>query len=177
MADSSEIEYYSSTSHQQHHYFTPTSSHFATPSSSHHTSRNTTPRRSRVTAPTTPFASDNDMSWQGRISWQFEPTGWHDSSNLSAALSPWTPTTTPESRIFRRSANDFYLSQTKGFQGRTSPYNEYSGYGGVPAGRLELQSYVARDGESSFFGKSYISGEYSRHMGFQKVEMAVVLWL
>jgi ATP-binding cassette subfamily B (MDR/TAP) protein 1 len=117
------------------------------------------------------------MSWQGRISWQFEPTGWHDSSNLSAALSPWTPTTTPESRIFRRSANDFYLSQTKGFQGRTSPYNEYSGYGGVPAGRLELQSYVARDGESSFFGKSYISGEYSRHMGFQKVEMAVVLWL
>lgn len=64
-----------------------------------------------------------------------------------------------ESRIFRRSANDYYHSRSKGFRDFRSPYHDYSGYGAVSAGRLELQSYVARDGESPFFGNSFISGE------------------
>nr|POE49826.1 abc transporter b family member 1 [Quercus suber] len=87
-----------------------------------------TPRRTRNRPPATPFASDNDMSWQ-------------------------------ESRIFRRSANDYYHSRSKGFRDFRSPYHDYSGYGAVSAGRLELQSYVARDGESPFYGNSFISGE------------------
>ena len=64
-----------------------------------------------------------------------------------------------ESRIFRRSANDYYHSRSKGFRDFRSPYHDYSGYGAVSTGRLELQSYVARDGESTFFGNSFISGE------------------
>ncbi|KAK7838130.1 abc transporter b family member 1 [Quercus suber] len=92
MADSSfEMEFYSPSSHQNHLHLTPTSSHFGTSSSpDHHRSHTPTPRRTRNRPPATPFASDNDMSWQGR---------------------------------------------------------------------LELRSYVARDGESPFYGNSFISGE------------------
>nr|POF25661.1 abc transporter b family member 19 [Quercus suber] len=99
MADSSfEMEFYSPSSHQNHLHLTPTSSHFGTSSSpDHHRSHTPTPRRTRNRPPATPFASDNDMSWQG--------------------------------------------------------------YGAVSAGRLELRSYVARDGESPFYGNSFISGE------------------
>lgn len=113
------------------------------------------------------------MSWQSELSWHFEPTGWRD-SNLSAALTPWTATTPPErSTIFHRSANDYYLSRTTGFGSLASPIYDFSGYSAVPAGRLELQSFVARDNESSFSGKSYIhSGEYSSNVphGFSKLE-------
>ncbi|KAL4625266.1 hypothetical protein ACB092_05G013200 [Castanea dentata] len=148
MADSSfEMEFYSPSSQQNHLHHTPTSSHFGTSSSSHHR------------PPATPFASDNDMSWQGELSWQFEPTSCHARSNLSAALNPWTPMPPSESRIFRRSANDYYHSRSKGFRDFRSPYHDYAGYGAVSAGRLELQSYVARDSESPFFGNSFISGE------------------
>ena len=150
MADSSfEMEFYSPSSHQNHLHLTPTSSHFGTSSSSHHRSHTPTPRRTQNRPPATPFASDNDMSWQGELSWQFEPTSWHASSNLSAALNPWTPMPPSESRIFRRSANDYSHSRSKGFRDFRSPYHDYSGYGAVSAGRLVLQSYVARGGTGS----------------------------
>ena len=147
MADSSfEMEFYSPSSLQNHLHLT---SHFGTSSSSHHKSDTPTPRRTRNRPPATPFASDNDMSWQGELSWQFEPTSWHASSNLSAALNPWTPMPPSESRILRRSANDYYHSRSKGFRDFRSPYHDYSGYGAVSAGRLVLQSYVARGGTGS----------------------------
>ncbi|XP_052180943.1 LOW QUALITY PROTEIN: ABC transporter B family member 19-like [Diospyros lotus] len=113
--------------------------------------------------PSTPFFSDDDKSWHGELSWQFEPTGWRENRNLGAALSPWTATATPSSspgsRVFRRTANQYFLSRTYG-----GSHQEHSGYGEVPSGRLELQSRVAGgDGESSFFGRSYKSGEYGKH--------------
>ncbi|KAI3786221.1 hypothetical protein L1987_45356 [Smallanthus sonchifolius] len=78
-------------------------------SSSHASSR-----RTRV-PPTTPFTSDTDQSWQAEISWRFEPTGFHG-SNLGAALTPWAEpnpsvAVTPDNRVFRRTANDYYLSR------------------------------------------------------------------
>lgn len=160
MAHSSfEIDY----SLSRRHNLAPASS----PSTSHHMSRHyPTPRRNRNPFPPTPFASDNDTSWQSEVSWHFEPTGWRD-SNLSAALTPWTANTRPErSPIFHRSANDYYLSRKTGFR---SPINDFSGFSHVQAaGRLELQSYVARDNES-FIN----SGEYSsiNPHGFSKLEV------
>ncbi|KAI3727375.1 hypothetical protein L1987_67189 [Smallanthus sonchifolius] len=97
-------------------------------SSSHASSR-----RTRV-PPTTPFTSDTDQSWQAEISWRFEPTGFHG-SNLSAALTPWASVAvTPDSRVFRQTANDYYLS-------RGNFTDEQSSH--VSLGRIELQSYVA----------------------------------
>ncbi|TQE09714.1 hypothetical protein C1H46_004671 [Malus baccata] len=104
--------------------------------------QNRTPgsRRSRhTTTPTTPFAADNDMSWQGEISWQFEPRGWSDTRHLGSALSPWaTTSTTSEAHIVRGSANHYYLSRTS-----RSTANNNPNYNSVLDGRLELQSYVA----------------------------------
>ncbi|GMP35172.1 hypothetical protein CsSME_00007730 [Camellia sinensis var. sinensis] len=137
MADSFEMIDYSSSSqghrnrnryrHRHRHpttNSTSTSNRFGhlqsesfTASSSYNFSPYPTPSRPprNPTTPATPFASDDDRSWQGELSWQFEPTGWRHNRNLNlgAALSPWaaaTTTTTPSSRIFRRSANDYYLS-------------------------------------------------------------------
>ncbi|KAF5733481.1 ABC transporter B family member 19-like [Tripterygium wilfordii] len=101
--------------------------------------------------PTTPFATDSDISWQSEVSWQFEPTGWQESSrNLGVVFSPWAATTPSSRRVFRRTANDYYLAGTSsGFRSYANPYYEYSSNIGVPAGRLELQSFVAGYGESS----------------------------
>ncbi|OVA08306.1 ABC transporter [Macleaya cordata] len=153
-----------------------------TPASSRHQSTSFTPIGSRTPSrysrfrhhpsPATPIISghndihNNDTSWQEEVSWQFNPTnGWRDNHNLlGAALSPapWpTATTTPStpsdgSRIFRRSANDYYLSHlSRGYRSYTNP--EYSSGYGTPssAGRLELQSYVAKDNLSKSFVQSY----------------------
>lgn len=165
-ADSSfELENYISGHHSRRPSPVGGSPHYGsqsfTPVSSAHS------RRSRHTTPTTPFASDNDRSWQGEISWQFEPTGWNDTHNLGSALSPWANSSMSSRQAHRahRSANYYYLSRTTtGF--RTSAnqyYNDYSSYGAVTDGRLELKSYVARDNESSIFGKSsYNYGEQSK---------------
>ncbi|KAJ9691870.1 hypothetical protein PVL29_011131 [Vitis rotundifolia] len=132
-------------------------------------SQNYYPRRLRHhPSPASPFSTDNDLSWQGELSWQFEPSGWQDNRNLGAVLSPWIATPSSDRhQLVRRSANDYYLSHTYGgFQSFTNPYYEYSGYGSVPSRRLELQSYVAGDQGSSFFRRHYTSGEYSRSHGF-----------
>ncbi|XP_062087878.1 ABC transporter B family member 19-like [Humulus lupulus] len=140
---------------------TPVNSHYAASSSfttqfsSQYYPSGAPGRRSRhpTPVPTTPFASDNDVSWQGEVSWQFEPTGWHESHNLGSVLSPWTAAATPsESNRVRRSANDYYLSRTNGgFRTSTNSHFEYSGFHG---GRIELQSFVGRDhNTSSFFGR------------------------
>ncbi|KAK1434257.1 hypothetical protein QVD17_11177 [Tagetes erecta] len=95
--------------------------------------------------PTTPFTSDDtDQSWQAELSWRVEPTDNHG-SNLSAALTPWASVMTPNSRVFRRSANDFYLSRTN------CNNNQYSyDYSHVSLGRIELQSYVASKATNTY---------------------------
>ncbi|KAJ9559761.1 hypothetical protein OSB04_004921 [Centaurea solstitialis] len=145
-----------------------------------------TSHRTRYTRvpPTTPFASDNDRSWQAEISWQFEPTGLQDDGRtmLGAALSPWTspraspsPAPTPGSRVFRQSANDYYLSRTSNsdlhFRNFTNPYYEYSSV--LSPGRIELQSYVAEEtrrinhqrDDSSFIGGYIKSPTFARMDG------------
>ncbi|XWS12191.1 hypothetical protein CRYUN_Cryun37aG0068800 [Craigia yunnanensis] len=156
MADSSfEIDYSSSLNYHHQRHNTPASRYASssfTPLNSARVSR-TTPRRLRHRTPATPFATDDDMSWQSEVSWQFEPSGWHDSRNLGAALSPWAASSTSSlnSQAFRRrSASEYYLSRTSGgFRSFANPYYELSGYGAVSSGRLELQSYIARDKDSS----------------------------
>ncbi|KAK0596317.1 hypothetical protein LWI29_014603 [Acer saccharum] len=153
MADSSFDNSFSHTynHHHQQHHTTPVvtpyyvSSRASSPLSSRRMSSSSTPRRLRHhPAPATPFATDYDTSWQGEVSWQFEPSGWRDSRNLGAALSPWAAaTTTPNSNAFRRSANDYYQSRTY-------------------ARRLELQSYVARDDESFLQSKEHNLGDQRR---------------
>ncbi|KAM7471891.1 hypothetical protein LguiA_010074 [Lonicera macranthoides] len=173
---------------QRRRHPTPNTSHQQSPAFSYSTSTthqfsqypSTTPRRSRN--PTTPFAADYDTSWQTEVSWQFAPTGWRDTRNhLGAALSPWAPTTpspTGNRYIFRRTANDYYLSKTT--TGNFSSFaNNSRYYGALPSGRLELQSYVAsaRDnihtntnntsrGSTNY---SYTSRESSRSPNFLKL--------
>lgn len=164
MAESSyEMDY--SSRHRPRH-TTPVRSHIPSSamssfSSSYNFSHLSTRRRSRHVVPTTPFASDNDTSWQGELSWQFESTGWRDGRNLGAALSPWTASPTSQSsRIFQQSANEYYLSRTSNaFQNFSNSNYEHSGYGTVPSGRFELQSYIARDPgiSSSFVGMTSTS--------------------
>ncbi|XP_022642083.1 ABC transporter B family member 19 [Vigna radiata var. radiata] len=153
MDDSFSFDGDSFSSHQRRHYPTPASYHSVSgsfiPSSFHSdaTSTTRTARRNRV--PTTPFASDDDHSWQEEVSWKFEATGWHHySTNYGSLLTPWaTSPPSDHSRVFRRSANDFYLSRTSGFRGIASSSSyEHSGYG-----RVELKSYVARDNDQSYF--------------------------
>lgn len=142
----------SSTFHNgQRHHTTPITSRSSTPFSSRYNPRRT--RRLRHQIPSTPFsATHDDSQWQSEISWQFEPTGWNHDSNLGAALSPWTaaPSYSPldRSHVFQRSANDYYNS------GRSNNRRAQSG-----GGRLQLQSYVARDHQhevSSIFSTSSI---------------------
>lgn len=92
------------------------------------------------------------MSWQSEVSWQFEPSGnWHEGRNLGAALSPWAVSSVSSSTSRRRSASEYYLSRTSGAN------RSYGNYGAVPCssgtGRLELQSYIARDNNDH--SKSY----------------------
>ncbi|CAI9753706.1 unnamed protein product [Fraxinus pennsylvanica] len=169
--DRHSFEIENSSSHRRHNP-TPAKSQYLftsfSSSSSYQFSQYQTSRRRRSPTPSTPFASDYDRSWQGELLWQFEPTGWQENRNLGAALSPFTSSAaTPastSSRIFRRSANDYYLSRTNGgFHIISNPYydNSHSGYHPVPSGRLELQSYVAGDNENSIFRTSYTSGEHA----------------
>jgi len=148
MADSFSFEGDSFSSHQRRHYPTPVSSGSFIPSSFHSDATSTTRRARRNRVPATPFASDDDHSWKEEVSWKVEATGWHHySTNFGSLLSPW-PASSPSdrSRIFRRSANDFYLSRTSRFKGLPSSSYEHSGYG-----RVELKSYVARDNDHSYF--------------------------
>ncbi|XP_050231366.1 ABC transporter B family member 19-like [Mercurialis annua] len=144
MADSSfEID-----NRQNRHTTTPTSLYHASPSTTHFsftdTSHSFISRRPRSgpPPPTTPFATDDDRSWQGELSWQFQPTGWQDNRNLGAVFSPWTPSAPSSNfRVFKRSANDYYHG---GFRSYVNPQYDTS-YSAVPSsGRLELQSHVAR---------------------------------
>ncbi|RZC85361.1 hypothetical protein C5167_041542 [Papaver somniferum] len=147
--------------------------HYTTPADSRQQSISTTPvgsrsrthsRRSsrfgRHPSPASTYISaPNDTSWQDEVSWHFNPTnGWRDDNNVLGAVfspAPWsnTGTNTPfeGSRVFRRSANDFYLSH----RGYTNP--AYSATYNTPSSssRLELKSYVARDNISSSFVQSY----------------------
>ncbi|MED6211658.1 hypothetical protein PIB30_075886 [Stylosanthes scabra] len=171
MADASfesETEYYT-PNHQKRYYPTPMSHHDVfgtessfTMSSSQTQSKATSSRRTRPNRiPATPFASDDDQSWQGEVSWKFEARGWHEySASMGSVLNPW-PADSPfeHSRVFRRSANDYFLSQTSRFKGQSDStyHNEHSDYG-----RVELQSYIARDSdhfESRSFSKRKVMKE------------------
>ncbi|EEF33196.1 ABC transporter B family member 19 [Ricinus communis] len=145
--------YHHHHSRQRRHSTTPTSLYYASPSITHFTSTDTsrsftTSRRIRrpLPPPSTPFAADDDRSWQSEVSWQFESSGWQDNRYLGAVFSPWAATVPSSNiRVFRRSANDYYLSHTRSF---INPHYDhyYSSYSAVPSsGRLELQSHVARD--------------------------------
>lgn len=138
----------------------------------------TSRRTSYKQPPSTPFASDNDRSWQAEISWQFEPTGWKDSRDgvLGAALSPWTgtprapsPVNTPGSRMFRQSAKDYYASGVSGgdlnFRNFTNPYYEYSNV--LSPGRIELQSHEAdhQPPQSTSFISGYMKSPTFARMG------------
>ncbi|KAF9606925.1 hypothetical protein IFM89_030223 [Coptis chinensis] len=98
-------------------------------------------------SPITPFGGNDDMSWQGEISWTFEPMGWRDGRNdLGAALCPWAASSTPlgSRQVFRHSANDYNLSHTSnGYNSYDNPSSETSFFGGATSGgRIELQSFV-----------------------------------
>lgn len=126
------------------------------------------PGRRAYPTPASPFATDDDKSWKGELSWQFEPSGWQENRDFGSAFSPWATTSvaSTRSRIFRRSANDYYLSHTNGaFQSYGNSYQDFSrsGYDLVPTGRLELQSYVARGNHGGAFSeRSYASHEHTR---------------
>ncbi|KAJ4717733.1 ABC transporter B family-like protein [Melia azedarach] len=178
MESSFEIDYSSSRTYRRRHHTTPISSgyvsHSSTPLNSRYlSSRNTTPRRIRHHAPSTPFATDDDMSWQGEVSWQFEPSGWRDNQNLGAALSPWavTSTASSNSNMFRRSANDFYHSNTSGgFRSFANPYYDFSSYNAVPSGRLELHSFVSSDNNAFLHSKEHKMGGHSKfHQGISSL--------
>ncbi|CAL1376317.1 unnamed protein product [Linum trigynum] len=99
-------------------------------------------RRRRHPPPNTAFAADGDVSWQGEVSWQYQPTGYmNDSRSFGAILSPWAGATPAAHRAMRRSAQDFYLSRTRGGPGN-GPTSSYYDRSGISAsGRLPLQSY------------------------------------
>ncbi|CAN4089141.1 unnamed protein product [Withania somnifera] len=158
---------FSSTTTRQRRHTTPVMSQQPSTSFSMLVSSSYNFSRAHYPTPASPFASDNDRSWQGELSWQFDPTGWLDNRNLSAALSPWTATdasfssTANGSRIFRRSANDYDLSRrTDGFHNFINPSydNSYSGF--QPSGRLEVQSSDSRANENFYTSRNHVSGEY-----------------
>ena len=124
------------------------------------------PRRLIHPSPASPFATDNDLSWQGELSWQFEPSGWQNNRNLGSLLSPWVATSsTDRHQLVQRSANDYFLSHGNGgFQSFTNPYYENSR-------RIELQSFVDADHGNSFLGRHphYTSGEDSKSHRFQNL--------
>ncbi|XP_058745461.1 ABC transporter B family member 19-like [Vicia villosa] len=160
MADSSfEID-----TNQRRHYPTPVSYQSVSGSSSfiHSTSRShATPRTRRTRRnkiPSTPFASDDDRSWQSEVSWKFEPTGLREhSTNFGSVLSPWPTNSASDcSRVFRQSANDYYLARIGGFRGHTNSTNEHSSYG-----RVELRSHVAKDNNDHSY--------FDQYSGFSKL--------
>lgn len=160
MADSS----FELDTNQRRHYPTPVSYQSVSGSSSfiHSTSRShATPRTRRTRRnkiPSTPFASDDDRSWQSEVSWKFEPTGLREhSTNFGSVLSPWpTNSASDRSRVFRQSANDYYHARIGGFRGNTNSTNEHSSYG-----RVELRSHVARDNNDHSY--------FDQYSGFSKL--------
>lgn len=163
----------SAASGNRRHYPTPASStdvsiSFSQIDSSTVSRKSTSKRRPRNPYPATPFATDEDKSWQGELSWQFQPTGWRDSRNLGVALSPWAASIAPssfsDSRVFRRTAKDYYLSPTRRVRRNfPSPFTDGSHSGYIPTGRVELQSFVGGETEHSLFvGDRYIPGETSK---------------
>lgn len=175
MESSFEIDHSSSHTYHPQHHTTPISSHCGSSSPSpfnsrYLSSRNPTPRRVRRRAPATPFATDDDTSWQGDVSWQFEPSGWRDNRNLGAALSPWALSTPSNINVFRRSAKDFYLSRTSGFRSFANPYYDHPSCSGVPSERLELHSYAARDNDSFLRSKENNLGDHRMsHQGIYRL--------
>lgn len=155
MAESSFDSSFSNAYNLQHHntpVFSPYVSprHLSSSLTSHGMSSSRPPTARRRghyrPAPAAPFATDDDMSWQSEVSWQIEPTGWRDNGSLGAALSPWTDSTSTSSRVLRRSANDYYQSQTYGgYRSYANPHYDSSSYSAAHIGRLELQSYVFKD--------------------------------
>ncbi|KAK4269041.1 hypothetical protein QN277_022248 [Acacia crassicarpa] len=150
-----ETDYNSSSQHY------PTRRHPTTPVSSRNTSRSFKAASSSRGShnhglgrwnrtPSIPITSDDDRSWQTEVSWQFEPTGGREysSRNLGSIFIPWasSPAQSDRSRVFRRSAKDYYLSRTRGFSRgnrfAANSHSEASGYV-IPSGRVELQSFVA----------------------------------
>ncbi|KAJ0595088.1 ABC transporter B family member 19 [Helianthus annuus] len=132
--------------------------------------------RYKPVPPTTPFASDNDRSWQAEISWQAEPVPANHGNALGAALSPWTippsspsPIKTPGSRVFRQAAKDYYVSGISGgdvsFRNFTNPYYEYSNV--LSPGRIELQSHEAshQPPHSTSFIGGYLQSPTFARMG------------
>ncbi|QHN98511.1 ABC transporter B family member [Arachis hypogaea] len=163
----SETEYYT-PNHHKRYYPTPVSHHNVFGSESFTMSTSQTQRKAASSRrvrpnriPTTPFASDDDHSWQGEVSWKFEARGWQEySARMGSVLNLW-PVDSPfeHSRVFRQSANDYFLSQTSRFKGHSGStyHNEHSVYG-----RVELQSYVAGDSdlsESRGFSKTKVIKE------------------
>ncbi|CAN0877377.1 ABC transporter B family member 19 [Linum grandiflorum] len=75
----------------------------------------------------------------------------NDSRTFGAILSPWAATTPSAHRAMRRSAQDFYLSRTRGgFRSSATSYYDRSGIsGGVSNGRLNLKSYRDDDGDDN----------------------------
>lgn len=115
------------------------------------------PARGAVPTPASPFATDDDKSWKAELSWQFEPSGWQENRDLGAAFSPWTSNNSSAAsrgRIFKKTANDYFLSRTYGGMQHTyggmqsfgTSFQDFSrsGYDLGPVERLELQSYVGR---------------------------------
>ncbi|MQM16666.1 hypothetical protein Taro_049627 [Colocasia esculenta] len=153
--------------------------HNATPSSAHDASRYWTPplspglprrrrprRSSRSLRPRDRGGAE--VSWQSEVSWQFEPTAWREAQGgFGAALTPWTPPPYAGSRggggspaIFRRSANDYYLSK------RSSANSVYDP-SVAAGGRLELRSFTSEDDSVSTteFSESAFSRSFGRFRG------------
>ncbi|CAH1442410.1 unnamed protein product [Lactuca virosa] len=183
---SGEIDHRSSTSIHRPHHPTPSRSHqspslsFYSPHTYPFPSSQRTRHNNHRVPPTTPFASDNDRSWQAEISWQFEPQDNRSTAALGAALSPWvgpipshspSPTPTPGNRVFRQSANEFYLSRTSNsydvnFRNFTNPHYEYSSVLSPTPGRIELQSFVDNhQPHSTSFNAGYTKSPTFAKMG------------
>lgn len=123
-------------------------------------SRGNIGRRRRAPAIT---SDEENSSWQSEVSWQFEPNGLRDygSTNLGPIFIPWASSPTPSgrSRVFTRSAKDYYLSRTSGlvrgnrFTSNSDNSEASSSYVVPRGGRVELQSFVANNGDQS--SKSY----------------------
>ncbi|KAL5728525.1 ABC-type xenobiotic transporter [Ranunculus cassubicifolius] len=143
MAESSfDIEYTSRRRSRQRN-TTPVSSRYTSRSFTSTSSRSPMGRVFHHPSPATPFGGNEDVSWQGELSWQFKPMGWRD-RNLGAALSPWGASSTPvvgDRPVFQQSAKDYYISRTSNGYNNSyaNPSHENSFYGG----RIELQSFVA----------------------------------
>ncbi|CAN1352883.1 ABC transporter B family member 19 [Linum perenne] len=138
-------------------------------------SGNFTPDRRRGRSRNPPSAAGGDMSWQDEVSWQYEPTGWmNDSRTFGAILSPWAFTTPSAHPTIRRSAQDFYLSRTRGgFTSSGPSYCDRSGISGVSNGGLNLKSNRDDDDDDNYNHAHVVNvREYGSSLATVKVEKA-----